>query len=395
MTPGARHQKTIDILTEFWKGTMPLDRFLKKSFKEARYMGSSDRRFVFQLVYDLMRERQALLEGGASNAREEVLLFLACHNLTLNDLHTQWEGGAFRPGPLSAAEEALIHEFLKPSCLPVWAKANVPSWIYEKLSVGDSAWASLNKTAPIDIWVNPLKSTPADFSKQLLKEGYDFKVLPGLPQGLRGDKGTLLEKTPWYQQGFFEFQDAGAQHLCHAISLPSAGRILDLCAGAGGKSLVMAANASKDLRIMATDIKESRLERAAYRLKRAGLHQGVQLVPFQSWQSTGPFDGILIDAPCSGSGVWRRHPEGKWQLTPEKLRELTLIQSNLLQEASGCLKPGGWLAYATCSLFYEENQNVIECFLKEFPSFYQLHEYRWLPWAHGTDGFFLSLLSKR
>lgn len=386
MTPGARHQKCIDILSSFWSSSLPLDRHIKKECEKARYMGASDRRFIKAFIYDFMRHRQLFLQKACS-PREEVLLYLI-RLLDLDDICHLWSGENFCPLPLSDEEKNLCHAFLKHEPAP-HERANIPLWIYTSLSLTHDQWQTLNIPAPVDIWVNPLKTTPEKLAHRLLKEGYCLH--PQGPWSLRGEGLQGLNQISLYKQGYFEFQDQGAQDLCDALPLPEKGSILDLCAGAGGKTLVLRAKASKKVDILATDIAPSRLARAQFRMERAG--QKVDFVPYDTWQNK-LYDGILIDAPCSGSGTWRRDPAGKWRITPEELKRLNDIQLDLLHKACLNLKPGGWVAYATCSILPQENEQVIEEFLSHDSGHHVNFQKTWNPWTTYTDGFFLSLIYK-
>jgi 16S rRNA (cytosine967-C5)-methyltransferase len=321
--------------------------------------------------------------------------------------------GGYGPAPLTDAERAAIATAPPPA--PPHVTGEYPDWLVPSLTraFGDSLaaeMAALQRRAPVDLRVNMLKASRSDVLAGLQAEGFAAAPTPWSPVGIRippGEGSTVLAKSPLFLAGAFEFQDEAAQIAAALAGAKPDMRVLDLAAGAGGKALAMAAAMHNQGVILAFDDNPKRLAPLAERAARAGAScitmatgRGGPL-----W-GNGKFDLVFLDAPCSGTGTWRRQPELRWRLTPARLAELTGIQDGLLDEAGRHTRAGGRLLYATCSLLPEENEDRVGAFLSRNPAFRRLdaaaawegkipglgQDFRATPAATGTDGFYCALL---
>jgi 16S rRNA (cytosine967-C5)-methyltransferase len=283
--------------------------------------------------------------------------------------------------------------------------------------------AALNLPAPLDLRVNRLKADRDTAQRALAAEGIRAEPTPWSPLGLRITHRVPLAGTAAFKDGLVEVQDEGSQLAAPLADARPGMRVVDFCAGAGGKTLALAAQMENRGKLVACDTASWRLERAGIRLRRAGV-SNVERRPLSSerdpWVKRhapkgkeGGFDRVFVDAPCLGIGSWRRNPDGKWRMTPNDLAELLVRQRDILASAARLVKPGGRLVYATCSLLREENEDQAEAFLAASPDFvlYPVgrawaetlndrcpggEDYlRLTPARHGTDGFFVALFERR
>ncbi|KIT15660.1 RsmB/NOP family class I SAM-dependent RNA methyltransferase [Jannaschia aquimarina] len=381
MTPAARLQAAIDVLSPVLSGA-PAERELTRWARGARYAGSKDRAAVRDHVFDALRMlRSSAWLGGLDDRPVEKMDAHAVVSGLLRqqgqEPETLFTGSGYAPPrppppgpPLEQAPEAV--------------RLDVADWLLPRLcaSLGDRTEPvcdALRHRAPVDLRVNLARTTREEVVRQLAADGHAAHAIDVSPSALRLDGPARgLNRLPAYQDGLFELQDAGSQTLVDRLPLQDGMRVLDLCAGGGGKTLAMAAAAK--LEISAHDAIPERMRDLPARAARAGIE--VDLVEDPS----GPFDLVVCDVPCSGSGAWRRQPEAKWRLTPERLTELQSIQSDILRRASSLTRPGGTVAYMTCSLLRDENDAVVERSGLSVVS-------RWStdPLA-GTDGFFIALM---
>lgn len=389
MTPAARLQAAIEILDEVIVAAReegpPADSIVTRYFKTRRYAGSKDRRAVRELVFRAIRRSAELPESGRAAA-----LGLAEDEPALRDRFGEPRG----PEPLNSRDS-------------VAQAGTVPEWLIPELSqlVGRDEWASLLDRAPLDLRVNIAKASRAE----ILGQFADSEVTPLSPWGIRLPADTRLDEHPAVAAGLVEVQDEGSQLIALACGAADRERIIDLCAGAGGKSLALAAAAPRAT-ILATDSNRSRLSKLLPRAKRAGarietllLNPPSELDQLVAWRNAA--DLVLVDAPCSGSGTWRRNPEGRWRVTLERLDRLVRLQERLLDIATELVKPGGRLVYAVCSLLSREGAAQIDHFHKRHSSWISEDvaiaggrsdgEGRLLTPAHDrTDGFFVARLRR-
>ena len=389
MTPAARLQATIEILDEVIASARedgpPADTIVTRYFKRRRYAGSKDRRAVRELVFRAIRRSADTPASGRA-----AILGLAEEQPELLESFGQPRG----PEPAECEET--------PS-----ASGIVPEWLMPELSplVAQSEWPALLERAPVDLRVN-ISRMQRDLIVREFSEGCRS---PLSPWGVRLPSDSRVDDHPSFRSGLVEVQDEGSQLIILACEAANEERILDLCAGAGGKSLALAAIAP-EARLLATDSNRSRLAKLGPRAERAGarietrlLNPPNELQELTDWRSAA--DLVLVDAPCSGSGTWRRNPEGRWRLTPDRLERVANLQGRLLSIAAELVRPGGRLVYAVCSLLSREGASQIDAFVSGHSS--------WIveetpiaagrldgagrlltPGHDGTDGFFVARLRR-
>lgn len=369
MQTPAHYQTVIDVLSDMQERQAPADKVLAYTFRTRRYIGSSDKKAITQIFYGLLRQQlalQFLLKHGDMEAspRALVLTYLVKNGLGWNEIFT---GEKFQPEGLTEDEKAFaqkLKEGMDEINLPPWAQYNVPPWVMTKLPKVELPL--MNMEAPTDIRVNPLKTTRDDLMGDLKADFPEHTIgySPHVENGLRVTPRAPLTSHPFFREGLFEVQDAGSQALvdivANAAPMPEKPFIIDFCAGAGGKTLGLGALLNNKGRIWACDIYPKKLEEAKRRAKRAGLHNIHTHVLLETGdkalkRQNGRADIVFIDAPCSGSGTWRRNPDAKNRFQLEDLAEIVSLQKRILERAKYLVKPGGILVYATCSLFEEEN----------------------------------------
>ena len=382
MTPAGRAAAAIELLGEIAAGQAPADIITTEYFRRRRYAGSGDRRAVRDLVYDVLRNlgllKWRLAEGGADANDARTWLIAALVARAPVDLAAMFTGGQFGPAPLVEEECALVERLagLAGAAAPRWARLNCPAWLLERFDRAfpqscDAEVSALNLTAPVDLRVNLLRASRDDVQSYLLQDGHTVAPTPLSPAGLRTENWLPLGNTKAFKDGLVEVQDEGSQLLALAVNAQPGERVADICAGAGGKTLALAAIMENSGEIIAADISPSRLRRLAPRLQRAGVtiaHSTTVDIGALA-DAVEPVDRVLIDAPCSATGAWRRHPEARWHLTPDRLAEYVAIQAGLLRDGARMVRPGGWLVYATCSLLPEEKEAQTGVFLAHNPRF--------------------------
>ena len=412
MTPAARIQSAIEILEALEKTSFPADRFIRDWFRMRRYAGSKDRAAVAERVYDVLRHRASYawrMQNEAARA-----LVIASVLAEGGDVDALFDGAGYGAKPLDGAERAAINAPMEGE-MPRAARCEFPAFLEDELvrSLGTSLEVEMTAMlarAPVDLRVNTLKAARGDALARLQADGIDAQPTPYSPHGIRiaATEGlAVLRRHEAFESGLFEFQDEAAQIAALLAGAKSGERILDLAAGAGGKALALAAEMDNDGEIAACDIDPGRLLQIGPRATRAGVTI-IRVAEGEPPQDL--FDVVFIDAPCSGSGTWRRQPEQKWRLTPARLAELMAIQDALLEQGATRVAPGGRLVYATCSLFVCENEDRIAAFCAKHPEFALqpaaevwsgapipgMSEYfRASPAATGTDGFFAAILVHR
>ena len=384
MTPAGRAAAAIELLHGIAAGADPADTIIAEYFRRRRYAGSGDRRAIRDLVYDVLRNlgilkwRLAEAGGNSDDARAWLIVEIAARAPA--DLAAMFGGGRFGPAPLSADEGALaislVRQPVPVEAAPRWAQLNCPEWLLERFDRAfpetcDSEVHALNQPASVDLRVNLLRTTRSAAQAALAAEGHIVAPTPISPVGLRADSWLPLANTRTFKDGLVEVQDESSQLLALAVNARPGERIADLCAGGGGKTLALAAMMENSGEIIAADVSPSRLRRMTPRLRRAGVtiaHATTVDIAALA-DAVESVDRALIDAPCSGTGAWRRHPEARWLLTPEQLADFTATQANLLRDGARLVRPGGWLVYATCSLLPEENEAQADAFLAGHPQF--------------------------
>lgn len=439
MLPAARTEAAIYLLGKITDERRAADDIVRAWFQARRFVGSKDRRTIRERVYGVLRRLNRIdwhldqAQAGAEHtARLRVLTDLMLEG---EDPAAHFDGSTHGPKPLDEVEQAVADRLqgkaLDDAELPLHVQAEVPEWLAVKLQplYGDNflnEMAALNAPAPMDVRVALARVTRDQAQKALHKGGVPSKATPLSPMGLRIEAHTDIARTPAFKKGLVEVQDEGSQILSLLVGAKPSMQVLDYCAGAGGKTLAIAdrmglQGGHSAGRLVACDIEEARLKRMDQRLHRARLLDLVErhvLNADDIWAETnaGAFDRVLVDAPCTGSGTWRRHPEQKKRLTEDRLAELMAAQDEVLNGAAALTKPGGRLIYATCSMLRDENEDRLDAFLKTHPDFQVVPiqtvwaetfggepcpdmgdtpYLRLTPAEHGTDGFFVGVLGRK
>lgn len=355
MTPAARVAAAIEILDMIGDG-LPAEQVLTRWSRSNRFAGSKDRAAIRDYVFDVMRvRRSAAWLGRAGTGRGLMIGLLRAQGV---DLNTVFTGEGHAPTPLMDYEEALPEGYL-----PQQDAWNLPDWLVDLFTeaLGDAAESTalaLQERAPITLRINIAKTTISEALQMLSDAGVEAVANPLSPTALTVVNGNRrIRNSAAYLDGFVELQDASSQAVVDA--LPNALRILDYCAGGGGKALAIAARGADA--IFAHDVDPSRMRDLPLRAARADAE--ITQLEGSELTRSGPYDLVLVDAPCSGSGSWRRAPEAKWRLTREQLVQTMRVQDSILDEAMSLVAPNGMLAYATCSILPDENRARVDAFL--------------------------------
>ncbi|MEQ6340109.1 MAG: RsmB/NOP family class I SAM-dependent RNA methyltransferase [Gammaproteobacteria bacterium] len=446
-------QQAIELLNiVLTQGGRPADKHMEAYFRQHRNMGVRDRGFVAETVYGCLRRRR-FLEYLAQDTSSEALIMaylLATQGWSARALteagfsvDTDADEGASAtegriPGAANAqgsasaaggrtpgAADALATRVrtLDKSSLPLEVRTDLPDWLLERLlaHLGESETIALadalNQPATLDLRVNTLKADRDTVARRLAEEGFPAEPTLYSPTGLRRNERTPLFNSASFKEGLFEIQDEGSQLLSLLLEPRRREMVVDFCAGAGGKTLHLAALMANTGTLYAFDTSPKRLEGMKPRLIRAGLDT-VRMITIAHERDVrvqrlhGKIDRVLVDAPCSGTGTLRRNPDIKWREI--NLAEIIATQQRILAAAAKLLKPGGRLVYATCSLLTEENEDVVSDFLAQNPDFHalpvqdilarrQIHidnssgmdgALRLYPHRHGTDGFYAAVLER-
>lgn len=423
MKISARIQSTIDLLDIILSTPeIPADKIMTTFFRERRFIGGGDRRAIAELTYAILRDYFKLNWFHKTNsARQLVIVYLkVIEKKSINSIESLFSGETFCPKPLTSFEINLLNILKLDESLPIWAEYNVPEDLISYMEASfpgtyKDELLALNKQAPFDLRVNLLKNTREVVLKKLTKDQIEAKPTPFSPIGLRLEKRRPLPDYPLWKDGSIEVQDEGSQLIALLCQAEPGMFVLDYCAGAGGKSLAIAATMQNKGHLVLSDLLEWRLKRAQERLRRAGIHNyEYRLVTDKHWfnRQEKRFDRVLVDAPCSGTGTWRRNPDLKMRFTKQDLLELLQKQTEILDKAAKYVKLNGRLIYATCSLLQEENHQQIKKFLEHHPDFKIIPiEKVWKdtipspcptidemlqlsPATHHTDGFFVSVLER-
>lgn len=383
MTPAARVQAAIDVLDLVIEAARsngaPADRLISEWFRARRWAGSGDRRAVRELAYRAIRACGEIPATGRA-----AMLRVAADDAPLAAL---FDGSRHAPAPIDPTE-------------PVAAAGVAPQWLMRRLADSEvEGPEALLDRAPLDIRVNTLKAAAPD-----LPEGAEKSVAS---HGWRYPPETRIEQSDAYLAGMIEVQDTGSQLTCEVVAARAGETVIDLCAGAGGKTLALAAAMDNAGTLVACDADRARLQRLPPRAERAGATNvsTVLLDANREMQALEPFigaaDAVLVDAPCSGTGTWRRNPEARWRLTEKQLDRYAAIQSRLLDVAAALVKPGGRLVFVTCSLLDAEGADQAQGFLARHPDWRSERPVlpvgtargqglRLSPFHDGTDGFFVA-----
>jgi len=432
VTPGARIEAAIGLLEAIGAERAPADDIVAEYFRRHRFAGVKDRAAISRHIYGVLRRRGQIdwwLEhcGAAPDARQRMLAELALfEEWTPGAIARACDGDRFRPRRLDEHEASVLEQLAgaKPQHrdMPPEARGNFPAWLKPHLenALGREVpreMAAMEGEAPLDLRVNTLTTTRVKALAALEEAGIEPVLAPLSPLGLRVFARVPLGNLDIFKRGDIEVQDEGSQVAALLADARPGMRVVDFCAGAGGKTLALAAAMQNRGHLVACDIAAKRLERATQRLRRAGASI-VQRVPLASardkWvkKHGASFDRVFVDAPCTGTGTWRRNPDAKWRLKPKDLEELAALQAEILDSAQRLVKPGGRLIYATCSLLKEEDEDQVAQFLATHGDFALVpvaaiwadtiggdcpargETLRLSPARHGTDGFFVAVMER-
>lgn len=393
----------------------PCDAVLRSFFREHHEIGSHDRAFVAETVYSVLRHKR-LLESVVPDVTPRRLVIASLIKLqgmsigslesVLDDRDREW---------VVQLKQADVEK------LPVAARLSQPDWIWERLvaQYGETEAIAIGRSlltsAPLDLRVNTLLVSRDEVLTELSARGFDAQATAYSPVGVRLAGKPAINRDPLYLRGAIEVQDEGSQLLGYLVAPKRREMVVDFCAGAGGKTLLMGALMHSQGRLYAFDVSEKRLNGLKPRLKRSGL-SNVHPQAIGGENDTkikrlaGKIDRVLVDAPCSGLGTLRRNPDMKWRQTPAWIPELVGKQRAILSASAQLLKPGGRLVYATCSLLREENEDIVEEFISRHPDFSVVDCQQALdahniplksgPYLHvfphkqGCDGFFGAVLQR-
>ena len=429
MTPAARLAASIELMTEIADHPRrPADAVANDFFRARRFIGSGHRRAVSDRVWRVLRAQRRVtwwLErgGGAGTPRLLVAGSLVLEGWTPGGVAQSYSGGQYGPAPLlqpeTAALRALEGHTLNHPDMPVAVRLEMPDWIVPALQArfGDALQAEMEaafEPAPLDLRVNLLRGTRDEARAALAAEGLEAAPTPLSPWGLRIDGRRSVTAGAAFQTGLVEIQDEGSQLVAALVGAAPEMRVVDWCAGAGGKTLAMAMLMQNRGHLVACDVSAPRLEGAVRRLRRAGVQNCERhlVAPGDKWAKRrgGTFDRVLVDAPCTGTGTWRRNPDARLRLREQDLAELVPKQAGILDAAARLVRLGGRLVYATCSLLPAENEEQVAGFLARHPGFAQVPladawtlaaaapgsgpSLSLTPLQNGTDGFFAAVLER-
>jgi 16S rRNA (cytosine967-C5)-methyltransferase len=394
---------------------VPADNGLRAFFRAHPEMGQNDRAFVAEGVFALLRRMRSLeaLAGTNEPRKLAIAVLVREQGRSLRDLETA----------LKAADLSWLREFKSRlhDELPAAVAHDLPDWLWDRLGAafGEVERVALARAwlapAPFDLRVNPGKATRDAALAALADDGFTAASTPYSPLGIRIAGRPSLVQYPWLMDGRLEVQDEGSQLVGYVVAPKRADMVVDFCAGAGGKTLLLGALMRSQGRLYAFDVAGKRLANFAPRLKRSGL-SNVHPQVLANERDTkvkrlaGKIDRVLVDAPCTGFGTLRRNPDLKWRQPESAVAELAAKQASILAAAATLVKPGGRLVYATCSVLPDENEMIVEQFLRGHPSFSAGNaaaelaranialdtgpELRLFPHRHGCDGFFAAVLER-
>ncbi|MEO1908988.1 MAG: RsmB/NOP family class I SAM-dependent RNA methyltransferase [Paracoccus sp. (in: a-proteobacteria)] len=382
MTPGARVAAAITVLDQVLAG-MPAEQALLRWSRGSRFAGSGDRARLRDLVFGALRQRDSLAAlGGSLDGRGLMIGHARRQDM---DVAALFSGEGHSPAPLTQAELDHVAPATLPDDLPDWIR---PRW---NASLGDQAGqvaALMADRAPVWLRVNPQRVDPDSAVDQLQSEDIPTRPADDLPTALQvmGNERAVA-RSALYRDGGIELQDLSPQLACAALPLRADDRVLDFCAGGGGKTLALAARQPK-ARYEAHDALPARMGDLPERAERAGIPVRILRKP------EGSYDLVVADVPCSGTGTWRRTPDAKWRLTQDQLVRLTEVQAQILDQVAPMVRMGGHLAYMTCSLLDDENGDQVHGFLSRHPGFALVQDRSWTPIDAG-DGFYLAVMARR
>lgn len=403
MQNGARYQAVWEILSEVFKDRLPADKIINDYLRGRKYIGSKDRRFIVDLVWRIIRNRMKLEFDAQSADARQVLLYAV-----RDRLDEVFDGSVHGMVPLTAEEEKRLRQE-NDMPYPDYVEAECPQWLFAKIK--DMAFCkALNNPATTDVRAHGIGR--AELKQKLAAEGIDATEGVYAPTCLKINGRLVLNNCMAWQDGLMDIQDEACQAAVLLADVRPEHKIIDYCCGAGGKALALSDILHNKGRILAYDIDARRLEALKPRMARLKV-TNIELTDIIA-DSDKDFDRFILDAPCSGSGTWRRAPDAKFRLSEKQLKNLNKTQAELLDIAAVKTKTGGRIVYMTCSVLKEENEDMIEAFCRRQPGFVPLNlkdlwkqknaapypaaDERYLrlsPLTTGTDGFFVCVLERK
>ncbi len=416
ITP-ARLQVTLELLAQVGGSDRPADGVVAAVFRARRDLREGDRAAILELFYEVLRHHARLgwwLARYERPATPRLRLFAwlaLSRRMTREQLQLTFA--------LTESERDLLKRLQGGSpdhpAMPDGVRLECPDWALEPLrarfgAAFEAEMAALLAPPPLDLRINPLKTTREAMLADLRRLGFKADPCPLSPDGVRLPRRPSLARLPMLQTGEAEIQDEGSQLIARLLGVRPGERVVDFCAGAGGKTLALAAAMQNRGQVIACDVSEGRLKRAAERFRRAGLHNiQTRLLASETdrWvkRHKGGYDRVLVDAPCSGTGAWRRNPDARWRGDAEGFAALLPLQAAILASDARLVRLGGRLVYATCSLIPAENEAQVAAFLAAHPDFRIVPQevvpdsadpdcLSLTPARHGTDGFFAAALER-
>ena len=430
MKPGARAQAAIDILDDIQKRHRPASQALADWGRAHRFAGSGDRAAIGNIVFDALRRRASIAHAMGGDSPRALALGAVARvwGETPEAVEAMCEDSQYGPAPVTDDEKERFDSSL-PEDAPSWVQGDYPEWLDGSLARAFAEarieqGAALAQRAPVDLRVNMLKEDRDKVLNRLRK--FDPNPTPLSPVGIRiappqgAGRNPHLEADAGHGRGWFEVQDEGSQVAGLLAGAKPGMQVADMCAGSGGKTLALAAAMENKGQLYAWDADALRLRPIFERLKRAGV-RNIQVLKAGDEKAlaglTGKMDAVVIDAPCSGSGVWRRRPDAKWRLRPAALEQRRQEQVEVLDQGAALVKAGGRLVYITCSVLPEENTDQVAAFLTRHDGFSVVpfadvwreaigteppasadgrdDTLLLTPASHGTDGFFVGVLARQ
>lgn len=375
------------------------DKVVEKALKRDKRWGARDRKFVAETIYDMVRWKRLYNEIAGTkshysteNVWKNFAVLAVLKGYTLPDWN-QLQGVPERriKGKFDELQKDRVF------------KESIPDWMDELCvkELGEEKWSTeitaLNEQAQVILRANTLKNTKEALQTRLEAEGIETEFIKGYNDALKLKERANVFTTESFKLGLFEVQDASSQLVAEYLEVLPGMKVIDTCAGAGGKSLHLAALMENKGQLISTDIYESKLRKLKIRARRNGVHN-ITTKEIDSLKvmkkMKGTADRVLIDAPCSGIGVLKRNPDSKWKLQPEFIDNIIKTQAEILDNYSQLVKVGGKLVYATCSILPSENENQVQLFLKNHPEFVMIKDNKVSAYKSGFDGFYMALLSR-
>ncbi|MCF6182858.1 methyltransferase domain-containing protein [Lutibacter sp.] len=376
------------------------DKVVQKALKRDARWGARDRKFIAETIYEMVRWKRLYNEIAGTkshysteNVWKNFAVFAILKGYKLPDWN-QLQG---------VPERRIKGKFDELQKTRVF-KESIPDWLDELAvnELGEDIWkkeiTALNKQADVVLRTNTLKTTKANLQKKLASEGIETVFIEGYTDALKLVERANVFRTDCFKNGFFEVQDASSQLVADYLEVKPGMRVIDTCAGAGGKTLHLAALMENKGQLIATDIYESKLKKLKIRTRRAGAFNITTKVIASSKvmkKMKNSADRVLIDAPCSGIGVLKRNPGSKWKLQPEFIENIKKTQAEILENYSKLVKVGGQLVYATCSILPSENEKQVQKFLANHSEFEFVKENKVSAYKSGFDGFYMALLKRK